>query len=130
MNYVVDTHTLLWYVTSDKQLSSRVEKILDEAHHKVNSIIILPSIVLMEAIDVLEKGKVSYRIDEFLNAMQNGGQYELAPISWGIIEEYRKIDTVLEIHDRLIVATALQWNARILTKDAEISKFYPQIVVW
>ena len=130
MSYVIDTHTLLWYVTNDKQLSSRVEKILDEAHHTVNSIILLPSIVLMEAIDVLEKGKVSYQIDVFLNAIQNGEQYELAPITWEIIEAYRKIHTALEIHDRLIVATAMQSNARILTKDANISKLYQQLVVW
>src|SRR3989338_7468021 len=123
MSYVIDTHALWWYVTNNKQLSSHAEKILDEAHHMVNSSIILPSIVLMEAIDVLEKGKVSYQIDDFLNAIQNGEQYELAPVTWEIIEAYRKIKAVLEIHDRLIVATALQWNARILTKDADISKY-------
>ena len=51
MSYVIDTHALLWYVTNNKQLSSHAEKILDEAHHTVNSIILLPSIILIEAID-------------------------------------------------------------------------------
>src|SRR3989338_7132706 len=99
MSYVIDTHALWWYVTNNKQLSSHAEKILDEAHHMVNSSIILPSIVLMEAIDILEKGKVNYQIGVFLNAIRSGEQYELSPITWDIVEAYRKIHTALEIHD-------------------------------
>lgn len=126
MSYVVDTHALLWYVTSDERLSRRVEKILDEAHH----IIIVPSIVLVEAIDILEKGKVSYQIEIFLSALKSSEHYTLAPVTWEIVELYRKLNAVLDIHDRLIVATAQYWNASILTKDKEIAQYYGERVVW
>ena len=129
MNYVIDTHTLLWYITSNEQLSKRVEHILDVSQEERTTVIV-PSIVLVEAVDILEKGKIEHQIDVFIEILKNSGAYTLAFPEWDIIEKYREINQNLDIHDRLIVATALKWDARILTKDAEILKYYGQFVVW
>ena len=51
--YVVDTHPLLWYVTDDNRLSFKANLLLERAEAGEIDIIV-PAIVLIEAIDVVK----------------------------------------------------------------------------
>jgi PIN domain nuclease of toxin-antitoxin system len=65
MRYILDTHSLVWYFVKDKRLSSKVRKIIREGEKGKHEIII-PAIVLLEAIDIQEKKKVSLKWKKFL----------------------------------------------------------------
>jgi len=56
MKWIVDTHSLVWYFTKDRRLSGRVKEIIREAERGREEIII-PVIVLLEAIAISEKKK-------------------------------------------------------------------------
>ena len=69
MRYVVDTHTLVWYFTRDEKLSSKAKEIIQEAEGGRNELII-PVIVLLEALDIQEKKKVQFNISELFNFIE------------------------------------------------------------
>lgn len=58
MNYVTDTHSLVWYFTEDTHLSKNA---LDAFEGTVKEgAIIVPSIVLAEIMFISKKGKIRF----------------------------------------------------------------------
>ncbi len=58
-NYIADTHALLWYLTDDNRLSEDANLIFEETE-KGEHLIIVPTIVLVESLDVIEKGGIRF----------------------------------------------------------------------
>lgn len=129
MTYIIDTHTLLWYLTDARQLSKKARSIINNAQQN-NLTLVIPTIVLLEALYVIEKGRVKYKTNKFLEEVSNPERFIIQPLDWDTITEFVKIKKDIEIHDRAIIATAKIWSAFILTKDQEIKKYYPEKVVW
>jgi len=57
--YVLDTHVLIWYFIGSKRLSEKLKDVIDERRRKGGRILV-PTIVLAEALDVAEKQKVDF----------------------------------------------------------------------
>jgi PIN domain nuclease of toxin-antitoxin system len=57
MKYIIDTHALIWFLEGNNKLGENAKKILGDPHSQL----ILPSIVLAEAIWIVEKGKTSIK---------------------------------------------------------------------
>ena len=53
--YVVDTHTLIWFLEENPRLSSQVKTILQDPESEL----VIPIIVLAEACWIIEHGKTS-----------------------------------------------------------------------
>ena len=60
--------------------------------------------------------------DETLEKMIEYPNFNIVPLDIGTIKEIMNINIKLEMHDKLIVATAIQHNAGLITKDEEIKK--------
>jgi len=118
MNYVTDTHSLVWYFTEDARLSKRAlqgfEGTIEEGT------IIVPAVVLAEIMYIAHKGRITLTFDKILDKIREYENFDIAPLDTDILKEANKIKVDIEMHDKLIVATALFYNAALITKDKEI----------
>jgi PIN domain nuclease of toxin-antitoxin system len=119
MDYVTDTHSLVWYFTDDNRLSGNARK----AFHSSESegTVIVPAVVLAEIMFIAKKGKITLSFQETLKRIEDSGNFEIASLNAEILRIADKIEADLEMHDRLIAATALHYDAALITKDEAIS---------
>ena len=113
--YVLDTHVLIWYFTGSKRLKTGIKEKIDEVRNKGDHLLV-PTIVLAEALAIAEKGKIKFDFKEMYQLIRNKEEFEIVGFGSEILEKAMKIK-IPEIHDRIIVATAKFYRAGILTKD-------------
>jgi len=118
MDYVTDTHSILWYFTQDPRLSKRALEVFEGTVRE--GFIIIPAVVLAEIMFIAKKGRITLTFEETLEKIERYENFDLAPLDLDILKVANKIEADLEMHDRLIVATALYFNATLITKDRRI----------
>ncbi|MCW3053020.1 MAG: PilT protein domain protein [Chthonomonadales bacterium] len=131
IQYIIDTHTLLWYVADDRALGKNAGTVLDDP----TSELILPAIVFAEACFIVERGKVSLSLPTLIAAIDSDERITFVSLDRTIIERTITLTTVGEMHDRQIVATALTLqdageNVVVLTKDSNITASGVVAVLW
>jgi predicted nucleic acid-binding protein len=114
--YVLDTHVLIWYFTGNKRLRQKLKDLIEEIRRQ-DGILLIPTIVLAEALDIAEKHRVEYDFNEMYRLIQEEPEFEIVGFSSEVFEEIIHTIGIKEIHDRIIVATAKFYGAGILTKD-------------
>jgi len=121
--YVLDTHTLLWYLDKHPRLSSRAAQILNRGGIRVW----IPVIALAEALFILEKGRIGISLfeDELLAAVAIDSRFTVMPLNEQVMNATLDCKAIPEMHDRQIVATALLaqragFDVAILTRDGAI----------
>jgi len=117
--YVVDTHVLIWYCTGNKRLKPALREKIDDIRNR-NGRLLVPTIVLAEALAIAEKGKVEFDFAEMQRIIREEPEFEVISFSPEIFHTVVQVHNVPELHDRIIVATARFYGAGILTKDREI----------
>lgn len=122
--YIVDTHTLLWYLDRDKRLGRTAKRILDDTGTRL----LLPAIALAEALFIIEKGRGQYAISEgrLLASVRADSRIRVVALGQRILNLTVQCKAIDEMHDRQIVATGLFIQSRgfttaILTKDDNIT---------
>jgi PIN domain nuclease of toxin-antitoxin system len=85
-------------------------------------LIIIPAVVLAEMMFIAKKGKIVLNFEKILKIIEEYDNIEVAPLDIDILKVANKIEKELEMHDRLIVATALYYNAPLITKDRLITQ--------
>ena len=122
MEYLLDTHTLLWIVTDDKQLSTKVEKLfLNEQNEIFLSIASLWEIAIKVSLKRLELGQ---SLSEFYFKHVIGNKIRLLDIK----VEHLAILESLEFHhrdpfDRMIISQSISEKIPILSNDKTFSKY-------
>lgn len=131
--YVVDTHTLLWFLDNYKKLGASATKILADP----NAILILPAIVLSEALFIIERGRTPFTITEIelLQAVKHDTRFVVTALDEAVIDKTIQCKAIPEIHDRQIVATALLvqtggYEVAILTRDESIQNSNLVPTIW
>ena len=124
---LLDTHTLIWFIEGDKQLSRIARSSIEEANVlNYVSIASLWEIAIKVSLKKLELKQPFDQINKQL--IENG--FELLPVTFA--------DTVtvsaLPFHhrdpfDRLIIAQALNSGINVITKDENIP-LYGVKVIW
>lgn len=84
-------------------------------------LIIIPSIVLVECVDIIEKKRVAYDFDFVLETIEDNANYLIWDLDLEVVKEMTKIKNVPELHDRIIVTIAKLCGAGLITKDGEIT---------
>jgi len=118
MDYVPDTHSLVWYFTEDSRLSTKALQVFEQTLEEGR--IIIPAVVLAEIMFIAKKGRITITFDETLKKIEEYDNFDIAPLDTEILREANKIELNMEMHDKLIVATALYFSAAVITKDEEI----------
>lgn len=129
MKYLADTHALIWYFAEDKRLGKNAEQIFLQAE-KGKVTIILPTIVLAEAEAIARKYGYQRKFHTLVARLQENPNFIVYPFDEVVLEAYFKTKPTLEIHDRVIVATAKIQKATLITKDREIKRLKGIEIVW
>ena len=128
MYYVTDTHSLVWYFTSDPRLSSKALSAFSEAESDGN--IIVPAVVLAEIMFIAKKGRITISFAETLDKIGESENFIIAPLDADILKIADKIEADLEMHDKLIAATAIYYEAVLITRDENLSRSQIVTTVW
>jgi PIN domain nuclease of toxin-antitoxin system len=115
MDYVTDTHSLVWYFTEDSRLSEKALEVFEGTIKE--GVIIIPVVALAELMYIAQKGKITLTFEETLKKIEEYENFDVAPLDIDILKVAGKIEAELEMHDKLVVATALYFNAPLITKD-------------
>jgi len=115
MDYVTDTHSLVWYFTDDSRLSRKALEAFEQTREE--GLIIVPSVVMAEIMFIAKKGKITLTFEESLNKIEEYENFDIAPLDADLLKVANNIESDMEMHDKLIVATALYFNAALITKD-------------
>lgn len=129
--YVIDTHSLLWYVSADSRIGNRAKLILEKAENGTVKII-FPIIVLIEAIDILHKKGTARNAATLLEWIEQIPQYEIKNLDHDILTLFKNYNSPVpkDIHDKIIIITAQYFgNIPIITKDTEIKQAY-LLTIW
>ena len=118
MDYAVDTHALVWYFLDDDRLSSDARAALEETVDSGE--VIVPAVVLAELMYIAEKGRVALSFGETLEEMERCQNFVLLPLDLDVLRATEQVRADLEMHDRIIVATARMMGAPLITRDQEI----------
>ena len=117
--YVVDTQVLIWYFTGSKRLKPALREKIDETRAQ-NGRLLVPTIVLAEALDIAEKSRVQFDFAEMYRVIREEQEFEIVSLSPEIFNTVIQVQNIPELPDRIIVATARFYGAGILTKDRVI----------
>ena len=74
MNYVVDTHILIWYFIGSSRLPVKIREVIDNCLTG-SGMLIVPTIVLTEALDLSEKGRSILILIIFIFILMTSGIY-------------------------------------------------------
>ena len=127
MEFLMDTHTLLWYFKGDKLLSSTALKTIQNP----SMIFYISSASIWEiAIKVsLNKLVLNRPIDKYIDAIRNEGFIILAIQEKDFITVSQLPFHHKDPFDRMIIAQAMNSKLSIISKD-EIFKNYGLDVIW
>jgi PIN domain nuclease of toxin-antitoxin system len=129
MNFVTDTHALLWWFTDNPQISARASEIFEKCE-KGENVIFVPSIVIAEALSIFEKRRISFNFKRLLKKINDSENFIIIALDYPILQKMVNLKGVVELHDKIIVSTAKYINIPIITKD-EILQNLPNIkTIW
>lgn len=119
MAYVLDTHAAVWFLQRDTRLGANAR----DAMRDPSGQLVIPSIVLAEVAFLHGRRRISLSVEQVLGYVQSVRNCIVHPL-----DEYvaRHLPPALNIHDAIIVATALVCRESIgepmavITKDREI----------
>ena len=117
---VIDTHVLIWYFIGSKRLHKKLKEKIDAILNRGGRLLV-PTIVLAEALDISEKKRVELDFAEMYRLIKEEAGFEIVGFGSEIFDKTLHLKGVKEIHDRIIVATANFYQVGILTKDKIIN---------
>ncbi|RPH53086.1 MAG: type II toxin-antitoxin system VapC family toxin [Desulfobacteraceae bacterium] len=132
MRYILDTHAWIWWHMSPDKLSRKAQKVIENMN-RTNEIL-LSAISLWEFSKLLEKKRIGISCDpeDWIKSALDMPKLRLAPLS--PILAYRSTILPQPFHndpaDQIIVATAREENATILTKDERILAYKHVRSLW
>jgi PIN domain nuclease of toxin-antitoxin system len=122
---VVDTHAAVWYLLNAKSLSSNAQKIMDDAVQAGDPVYV-SSISLVEIVYLVEKGKLpAVVLDRLTSALSEPDSgFVIAPLTLAVALAISQIsrETVPDMPDRIIAATALDLGLLLVTRNSKIAK--------
>ena len=124
----LDTHTLIWYLHEESNIRLSEKALTTIMEAEANGTIYVPTVVLIEVMRLFEKGSYQISLDDMLQEVEKNEVYSIVPLTTAIVRTMRNIHD-LELHDRVIVATAVMTDSALVSMDISISESY-DLVVW
>jgi len=129
---VVDTHIIIWDALKPEMLSGKAEKAISAANNSDG--IIFCEISLWEIAMLIHKGRLSIDIEytEFIQLILESNKYvfrgitpEIAWLSTGLLSDNNK-----DPADRIIAATSIIENAKLVTADKKLRQSKKVATIW
>jgi len=129
MNFVADTHALLWWFTDSPRISSKASVIFEKCE-KGEGVIFIPSIVIAEALSIFDKKCVSFDFRNLFKEIKASENFVLIALDYPILERMVALKEVPELHDKIIVSTAKYLKLPIITKDRILQELPSVKTIW
>jgi PIN domain nuclease of toxin-antitoxin system len=132
IKYLLDTHTWIWWNMRPQNLSRKVTKLIENEDRYDE--LLLSAISIWEFSKLLEKGRlgISYNPEGWINIALEMPKLRFVHLTTMIA--YRSTILPQPFHDdpvdQIIVATAREENATILTKDKRILNYQYVQSLW
>ncbi len=130
---VLDTQTLIWWVNEPEKISHKAKKLI-EKEIKEAGIILVSSISIWEVYLLFKKGKIhmSANPDIWLEKVENLVNLRFIPVDNKIAGLSVNLPEPLhkDPADRIIIATARQYGATLITSDDKIRKYSGVQTIW
>jgi PIN domain nuclease of toxin-antitoxin system len=129
MTYILDTHPVVWFLEASQRLSVQARDVLRDPSHTF----ILPTLVLVEITYLYTKGRIVVDAAMVQQRLVSASNCVLYPLDEQVA---LLIPTRLNIHDAIIVATALVYRdilhepVAVITKNGEITRSGLIDTVW
>ena len=129
MNFVADTHALLWWFTDSPKISPKASEVFEKCEAGEN-IIFIPSIVIAEALSIFDKKRISFNFKNLFKKINDSENFVLIALDYPILEKMVALTEIPELHDKIIVSTAKYLKVPIITKD-EVLQNLPRVkTIW
>lgn len=130
---VLDTHTLIWWINGPQKLSKKAREIINQEKHREGSILV-SSISTLEIYRLVKNGKLQLinDTDSWLEKIESLPAVRFVPIDNKVaitsinLPDFDHKDPA----DRIIIATALQFGATLITSDERILKYKKVQTLW
>lgn len=128
MHFLADTVAIIRHFANVGKIGKAARSILLDADNGKNKILI-SIISMIEILYLSERNRIPLNLEEMRSKLLHLDNYEIVDLDLEIVETARNVKG-LELHDRLIVSTALSLNVPILTSDKIISASGKIDVIW
>jgi len=112
--FITDAHSLAWFISQSPKISAQAVEIFRKAEN-ADVEVLIPTIVLAELLYLSERKKISIGVAEILRLIQESSGFVVVPFDWQVFEAMQSLPTELEIHDRIIAATAKVYSGKVTT---------------
>jgi len=129
VHVVTDTHPWVWFLTGNSRLSPRANAALADS----SNLIIIPSIVMMEIRYLYQHKRITLSFEETLQKVESCANILIFPLDISVVT---LSPTSLDIHDAIIVGTALQSSeelgqpSSLITIDKAITESRLVPIIW
>jgi len=123
----LDAHTLIWYIhkPSRNNLSAKALETIRKA--TVDGVVYVPTITLLEIIRLIEKNKYPISFKDFITSIKHHRAFEIVSLTPEIVEISAELHH-WDIHDRVIIATAIYTDTELVSLDEEITRIYDRVI--
>jgi PIN domain nuclease of toxin-antitoxin system len=128
VQYLADTVAVIRHFASVGKIGKAAKSILQDADNGKNKILI-SIISMVEILYLSERNRIPLNLEEVKRKLLHLDNYEIIDLDLDIVETAKTVQG-LELHDRLIVSTALSLNVPVLTSDQIITDSGQVDVIW
>jgi PIN domain nuclease of toxin-antitoxin system len=132
MQTLLDTHAWVWWVTEDRRLSRTALRAIDKA--QASDALWLSMISVWEVAKKTEKRQLvlDRPLDDWFDLATTRGGLHLAELTRPILTESCRLPAPFhgDPADQIIVATARDRDAVVVTKDKLIRDYTPVRTIW
>ncbi|NOQ78430.1 MAG: PIN domain-containing protein [Gammaproteobacteria bacterium] len=131
---VLDTHTLIWWVSNKEKLSKAANKAIELELKNKDGQILVSSITVWEISLLIEKGRITLTmdLDEWLRTVSDIKNLHFIPIDNEVAVKSVRLpgDFHPDPADRMITALARHYSAPLVTSDSKIQNYKFVKTIW
>ena len=127
--YILDTHAWFWYLEYPSLLSPGADAAFRLAAAG-GAQIIVPAIVVAELYYLTIKRRDPISPASLIANINRSNEFRFSALGQAQLTKMGEIDGVTEMHDRLIAAEALVWQAPIITNDEVLRHSGVAEIIW
>jgi len=116
---VTDTHAILWRFRDDSRLPASAHEVFDAVERNEVRLLV-PTIVLAELKTLGERRMPDLNFDAMFARFTGMESVTFVPFDLAVFMEMQKLPARLEIHDRVIAATAQLYRSVVMTRDQQL----------
>jgi|LakMenE01Jun11ns_1017448.scaffolds.fasta_scaffold9535400_1 PIN domain nuclease of toxin-antitoxin system len=127
--YVVDTHALAWFIGEDSRLSLQAEKILKGGELGTTQVLV-PTLVLAEITHLVQKKRINVGIETVIERIDQSNGFTIITFDFPILKMMLQLPEHWDIHDLIIAATSLYYQAVLITRDNILRNYKNLDTIW